>query len=238
MSIGFWNINNVRNKLENEFVLEWLHRHDLVVLSETKTAKLAHIPGFIPILAKTENSSRGGVALLVRSYLSSDVYNVDKSVNDQLWFSLTSVPGVRFCGAYITPSTSTYYSEADIANLQAKSMGDAKVVIVGDLNARMGTKVNELVSDTDELSYAPIDSGENENGKKLLSILKDNKMVVVNNLSTSSRNFTSGLTFRMRKIWKSELDLCLMSREIVHTVSHNVRQSRYPVAIQSCTCFG
>ena len=177
----------------------------------------------------------------MRSYLSSDVYNVDKSVNDQLWFSLTSVPGVRFCGAYITPSTSTYYSEADIANLQAKSMVDAKVVIVGDLNARMGTKVNELVSDTDELNYAPMDSGENENGKKLLSILKDNKMVVVNNLSTSSRNFSSGLTFRMRKIWKSELDLCIMSRELVPTVSHmSVNQdtrlpsNHAPVSVSFC----
>ena len=107
MSIGFWNINNIRNKLENDAVLQWVQQHDIVVLGEIKIAKLPHIPGYVPIIAKTVNSKRGGLAILVRNYLHGDVYHVDRTVNDQIWFCLHSVPNVRFCGAYVTPSTST-----------------------------------------------------------------------------------------------------------------------------------
>ena len=101
-----WNINDVRNKLENVNILEWLHLHDVVVLSEIKISKLPHVAGFIPVLAKTVNSRRGGVAILVKSYLYPDLSHVDTSVNDQVWFSFSSIPGTRFCGAYITPSSS------------------------------------------------------------------------------------------------------------------------------------
>ena len=66
MIVGTWNINNVRNKLEDEKVLSWLQMHDFIVLVEIKISKLPHVPGFIPVMAKTLNSRRGGVALLVK----------------------------------------------------------------------------------------------------------------------------------------------------------------------------
>ena len=136
--------------------MAWLHQHDLVVIGETKAAKLPHIPGFVPTLAKSTNSTRGGVALLVKSYLFPDVYNVDKSINDQLWFSLTSIPGVRFCGAYITPSSSPYFSEAEIAQLQARSTDEnTNYVIVGDLNSRFGSKVCELTEHCEKDALQP-----------------------------------------------------------------------------------
>ena len=37
LSLGFWNIAGVRNKLENECVRNWLYKHGVIVLSETKT---------------------------------------------------------------------------------------------------------------------------------------------------------------------------------------------------------
>ena len=130
----------MRNKLESDIVLQWLHSHDIVVLGEIKTAKLPHITGFIPKISKSANSKRDGLAVLVKAYLHPDVYNIDDSVNEQLWFSLHSVPGIRFCGAYITPSSSTYFTETEIANLQAKSYDkSSRYVIVGDLNSRFGT---------------------------------------------------------------------------------------------------
>ena len=121
MIVGSWNINDVRDKLENENILKWLHMHDVIVLSEIKTSKLPHVAGFIPVMAKTANSRRGGVALLVKRYLYTDLCHIDTSVNDQIWFSFGSIPVTRFCGAYITPSSSPYFNESDIANLQAKS---------------------------------------------------------------------------------------------------------------------
>ena len=219
MNIGFWNINNVRNKLENDSVLEWLHLHDIVVLGEIKVAKLPHVPGFVPIIAKSVNSRRGGLAILVKSYLYPDIYHVDKTVNDQIWFSLSSAPHIRFCGAYITPSTSTYFSEDEMANLQAKTIDDeTMIVIVGDLNSRIGAKVHNLISN-DSWQYNPVDLGENENGKKLFSICKDNDLVIANNLKTEAVTLTSSPTYRMRSKWVSELDLCIISKSLVHAVS-------------------
>ena len=212
----------MRNKLESDIVLQWLHSHDIVVLGEIKTAKLPHIPGFIPKISKSANSKRGGLAVLVKAYLYPDVYNIDDSVNEQLWFSLHSVPGIRFCGAYITPSSSTYFTETEIANLQAKSSDkSSRYVIVGDLNSRFGTKINELVSPRNQKArYNIIDHGENENGKKMINILKDNNLMVINNLKTESKEFTSSLTYRVRNRWISELDVCIVSDDLVATVSH------------------
>ena len=139
-------MNNVRNKLENENVLRWLHLHDVIILSEIKIAKLPHVPGFVPIIAKTVNVRRGGLAVLVQSHLYSDICHIDNANNDQLWFSFSSIPDVCFCGAYITPSSSPYFCESDIANIQANTVNHSmNYVILGDLNTRMGKNVNDLV---------------------------------------------------------------------------------------------
>ena len=129
-----------------------------------------------------------------------------------------SVVGVD---ADVVASSVPALADADIANLQAKTADeDMNYVIVGDLNARFGMKVNELVADNERLNYNPIDMGENGNGKKVLSICKDHNLVVVNNLSTDSASFTSALTYRTRKTWISELDICITSKDLIPTISH------------------
>ena len=231
MIVGTWNINNVRNKLEGDNVVSWLQMHDIVVLVEIKISKLPHVPGFIPVIAKTVNSSRGGVALLVKSRLYPDLCHVDTSANDQIWFSLSSVPGVRFGGVYLTPSSSPYFMESDIANLQAKTQDQSlKYVIVGDMNARVGSKVNELVLHNAYTYNKPVDSVLNDNGKRLLAVCRDSKLIVVNNLVAGSNCFLGGLTFRKRNRWISQLDLCVTSEELIPCVSHfNIDQdSTFP----------
>lgn len=156
----------------------------------------------------------------MQSHLYPDLC-VDNSINDQLWFSFASLPDVRFCGVYITPSSSPYFSESDIANLQAKTVDDSKkYVIIGDLNARVGEKVNELVSHTATFKYTMVDPGINDNGKKVLAVCKDRKLLVVNNLSTGSSSFPGGLTYRTRNKWISQLDLCIVSEDLIPCVSH------------------
>ena len=198
-------------------MLKWVLEHDIVVLGEIKVAKLPHVPGFVPIIAKTVNTRRGGLAVLIKTYLYQDVYHIDRTVNDQVWFSLSSVPHIRFCGAYITPSTSPYYDEAEMANLQAKTTEES-VIIVGDLNSRLGENVHDLVKKS--WTYHPVDVGVNENGKKLFNICRDNKLVVANNLRTESATLNSSLTFRVKNKWVSELDLCIVSKDLAPSVTH------------------
>ena len=145
--------------------------------------------------------------------------HIDNTYNDQLWFSFSSVPGIRFAGVYITPSSSPYFCESDIANVQAKTVDRAmSYVVMGDFNSRMGDDLHDLVCDNRSLTYNIIDSGVNDNGKKMFAICKDHELVVVNNLSTESATFAGALTFRQRKKWVSELDLCIISKDLLHNV--------------------
>ena len=178
-------------------------------------------------MAKTVNSRRGGVALLVKNYLYPDLCHIDKSVDDQIWFSLSSIPGTRFCGAYITPSSSPYFTESHIANLQAKTIDRSmNYVIVGDLNARVGAEVSDLVSRNMSYGYDnPVDQVTNDNGKKILAVCKDNELLIVNNLKTKYKYHHGALTFRLRNTWISQLDLCIASEVLIPYVSEfNVNQ--------------
>ena len=71
----------------------WMSEHDIVVLSEIHRASVNHAPGFIPIVANNSSSNhRGGLVVLFKYAVYLDVYNVDKSVPEQVWFRLRSVP--------------------------------------------------------------------------------------------------------------------------------------------------
>ena len=202
-------------------MIVWLHLHDVVILTEIKSSKIPHVPGFIPVVAKTVNSRRGGVVVLVKSPLYPDLCHIDVSTNDQVWFSFSSIPNVRFGGVYVTPSSSPYYSDGDMANIQAKTDGkDVRYIVLGDLNARVGRSAGQLVKHNASYTYsAPVDVTVNDNGKKLLAICGDRNLMLVNNLRTESRSFPGALTFRMRNRWISQLDLCLVSEELIPCVS-------------------
>ena len=130
------------------------------------------------------------------------------------------MPDVLFCGACIAPSSSMYSSLGSIASLQAKTMdSNLKYVIADDVNTRFGTKVHESVEDNEILSYHPIDLAENENGKSVIQICKDRRLLVVNNLSTDLCNFKDDLTYKKWEKWTSELDVCVVSRSIVPNIT-------------------
>ena len=85
----------------------------------------------------------------------------------------------------------------------------------GDLNARCGSKVNDLLKDDDSfLSYKIIDHTVNNNGKELVQICSDNDLLLVNGLETNEGCFQGELTFRRRKKWISDVDKIVMSSGI------------------------
>ena len=105
MSIGFWNICRVGNKLESELVRDWCSLHDIVVLSETKTTTAPSLPGFVAV--NNSKHRHGGVAVLIKRYLYPSVSYVDVNDEGAVWFELTRVPGVLFCGMYNEPLNSS-----------------------------------------------------------------------------------------------------------------------------------
>ena len=219
---GCWNAGGIKNKTENITVNDFINAHDVIALSEIKTALPINFHGFRTIYGNGKHKTRGGVAVLVRNRLYDDICCIDSSVDDQIWFSLSCIPNVVIGACYIPPRNSPYFGDSYFANLHGKILADPhkKYIILGDLNSRCGYKVNELVIQYDTLQYFPIDIESNTHGEKLLQICKDTNMFILNNLSVSGKLFKSALTFRRKKVWLSEVDLCVVSKFLIHACNN------------------
>ena len=90
-------------------------------------------------------------------------------------------------------------------------------MVIGDFNARMGDNVNKLIGNCASLAYNVVDPGVNY-GREIFAICQSQELVLVNNLNTHFSTFAGALTFRQRKKWISELDLCIISKEVIDNI--------------------
>ena len=222
--------------------------HDIVFLCETMTRNMIDAPGFTVFIGNnsTTTSNRSGTALLVKHNIAEFIYDIDRSVNDQIWFRLSFVPNVIFGGCYIHPSDSSYYDEQCFSNILGKRLEhpERDCILFGDLNSRLGPAIQTLVERDQFMKYRVIDpvSNPNHNGNKLLGILRDCDLLIVNNLSFRDKHFYGHLTYRMRSRWISELDLFVVSRGVIDAVteiavntSPNIPSNHAPVSL-SVSC--
>lgn len=140
------------------------------------------------------------------------------------------MPRVVFGFCYILPCDSKYYSHEFFAAVQERiKSGDtcSNDIIMGDMNARFGKSVRELLpvpqlNNVCPLLY-PVLSDDvnvpNDNAEILATICKDNKMVVINSLKTPQKHFISNKIYRKRGTLISELDTCIVSLDILDSVS-------------------
>ena len=186
------------------------------------------------IVSRTKGHGRGGVALVVKCKLETKITNVDLSTQDQIWFRIQNIPRVLFGGVYIPPSNSDFFDPSSVAAIQARQQNnpDDLLVCLGDINTRFGDSLQSLVSDDVGMSYRPVDMQSNPRGKDFIQLCRDCKMLPVNNLEITNGNggttrfFETGLTFRKRERWISEVDFCLVARKLIPTVvSASVNQS-------------
>ena len=213
----------MKDKLESDVVRTWLYEHDIVVLSETKTTATPSVPGFVAI--NNSKHRHGGIAILIRRWLFSHVRHIDINDEGVVWFELSNVPGVLFCGMYNEPSDSPYFRHGTFASIPAHLSEGKDTVIIGDLNARIGNKVSSLVENS-RFSYNVIDEKDNANGRALLRLSSANDLLVVNNLRNGDKMWESNFTYRQSRNWVSEVDICLVSRSLADAVSKfSVNQS-------------
>ena len=118
LTIGSFNIHGLGNKLENQTVYEWIDKHDIIFLCETKTDVKFTVPGYHVIYGTTNNPNRGGVAFLIKRHLKEFLTNIDISEPDQIWLSLSVFPGVQFGGCYVPPHDSLYYNDEELADFR------------------------------------------------------------------------------------------------------------------------
>ena len=224
-----WNINAVKTKLEKTNVYDMIKEYDLISLNEIKTPLKISCPGYIRFASRDmSNPSRGGTCVLIKNQLISQVSGVDLSIPDQVWLQLKYLPGILFGFVYVPPHDSPYFSETSFSAIQEKLKTVSSVnecIIVGDINARLGKKLRELPDDLDinELSYPtipdPIQTA-NTNANIIYSMCCEEKLAIVNNAKIKNKHFNSKLTYKQGRIWTSELDLCIMSPNLLDSITN------------------
>ena len=170
--------------------------------------------------------NRGGTCVLIKNYLSSQLTEIDISKPDQVWLNLRCLPSILFGFLYIPPHDSPYFSETRFSSIQEKLKTEKSVrecVLVGDINARMGRKVIELPEhlDVNDLSYPTIPDTvqvPNGNANMTFSLCCDEKLVILNNAKLGTKRFNSNLTYKKGSVWTSELDLCLVSPNMLEMI--------------------
>ncbi len=99
--------------------------------------------------------------------------------------------------------------------------------LIGDLNARFGLKVRDLlknveIQNRDYFSYPTVADDvrvPSENAFIMLNICKDANMIVLNNIKTQKKHFVSNNTYIKGNQWISELDTCVLSPSVLSSVT-------------------
>ena len=216
MVMLFWNIAGVRDKLENENVRSWLFQHDIVFLSETKTRGTPSVPGFVAI--NNSKSNHGGIVALVKARIYPKIRSIDVGTEGVVSLELSCVPGLRLIGIYNEPTDSLYFRPTTLASISAHVSCGKSCVVVGDMNARFGDNIHNVVREHPGIEYNVIDQNVNDNGKTLARICLSCDLLPVNNLRTPITQWNSKLTYRKRNNWISEVDHCLIPRGMVDAI--------------------
>ena len=224
LHIVTWNINSVRNKLENARVRSVLSTADIILLNEIKTPMNFHLPGYVTYTSEGSDRHRGGCAVLLRNHINDWIVEMDCSKQDLISFRLRPYLNVRFVSIYIPPRDSPYFSMDAVANLNSLiSDSNENLVVLGDMNCRFATLRDvflQNVTDTHPNSYyAPsLDSitSPNENAKTLAGVL--GPLVLVNGFCSDGLELPHCLTFRQKHRWISELDHCFISPGLMPSI--------------------
>lgn len=77
------------------------------------------------------------------------VYNVDLSIDDQVWLQFKNMEGTLFGFCYILPCDSPYYSHSSFASIREKLFSDYMsngYILIGDMNGRFEKSVRDLLA--------------------------------------------------------------------------------------------
>lgn len=224
LRIVSWNINGAKTKLEKIVVYNLLCQYDIIGLYEVKTSLPVSLSGYVSYRSVAYGSGhRGGTVVLVRRALHASVLYVDSGTEDQVWLRMGCMPNVMLGFVYVPPCDSPYFSPANISAIQERvktADRGMKFVILGDLNSRFGESVRSLLPMCEDIpniqpcEYPQIVDPINApggNARAISAICCELKLLVVNNLKTLFQHFRSKLTYRQASVWKSELDICIAS---------------------------
>ena len=83
LKLCYWNIHNVTDKLENDYVIRVLCETNIIWLSEVKSDRDVHLPGYKAFRNSVCYANHGGITLLIKDNLVEYVNEI-KYVNDDI----------------------------------------------------------------------------------------------------------------------------------------------------------
>ena len=211
-----WNIAGAKDKLNRDRseVKKFVDNFDILWILETKLIKSTEISGFISYYNPSAHGEhRGGILLLVKNCLRKYIQKVNMNYEGQIWLELSLYPTISFGGVYIPPVDSQFFNQSLMANMNAHIEEKRKVVVLGDFNARPGHPIipNKIGN---QYEYDGIKDGtQNAPGRNLINLCKEKSLVIANHLKHNGKHFGGNLSYRKRKNWISEIDLCLIHED-------------------------
>lgn len=203
----------------NRDILSFILGFHVIWLLETKTACNFSVPGYYVYQNPSGlNAKRGGIAMLLKCFLIDYVKEIDTGTEGQIWLELSCYPDYKFGGVYIPPKDSPYYEPSMFGALLANIMQRSRVVIMGDLNSRVGVPYLTDLGDKPYQYNETRDFVVNDNGKQLLDICKNSEMLIANHLVIGDKILGGNLSYKQGSRWISEIDLCLVKSEIVKEI--------------------
>ena len=226
ISIGAWNVNGLEyknhgtkcNKLQDPDIMKYFEKLDCIGLLETHANQLIDIslPGFYcfrkdRLKHKNAWRSSGGITVLVKESLRH-IFKFDPvSDSDIVWVRVQKtytklMSDLYIAFIYLPPLNSTYgklYGK-DIMQKIEKQIEyfscKGKVVICGDLNARVGNSLDITQKEDDPHLPVPLDNTFetilprvshdnctiNQSGRWLIDVCVDNQLYMLNGRTLAS----------------------------------------------------
>ena len=163
--------------------------------------------------------------MLIRNSVTKQVARIETPNTECIFLKLKHLSSMIFVACYLPPSDSPFHTWKSISEIQERMERDpdSRFVIIGDLNARFGNNRTPFLAgkDISDAHYIPspdVIASPNQNARYIASIL-GSKTVLLNGLEINNTTYATELTFRQRRKWISELDVCLLSHQCIKNIS-------------------
>lgn len=212
---AYWNINGASNKLKDAEFLLYICKYDICFLSETwlntdislesKVVENLNANNKVVIKnlpakkhSKKHGRHSGGILAIIDKKLRKGITVVNRGRDYGIWLKLNkhffSIPNDKYiCGSYIPPRSSPYtipkiFDKLDEEITELSGLG--KILIIGDMNARVGNQLDYVPADkynaTDDMrDITPpdrhsMDHAINTYGRSLLNLCRHNDLLLLN----------------------------------------------------------
>ena len=210
ITICSWNINGVKEKFLSSDVTNLFSSHDILIISESHFGVRHKTPKNFEFVTRSKplnyKNLRGGVIVYKKADSALKLNVLCDNLDDLVIVELDG-SSLIIIAIYIPPGNSIYYSDKyfDQLNLVISSFIKYRtILVVGDINARIANRFP-----TKGINYKMNpDTVINAHGGRLMNILKEHDILVINGIDDRNKSFDSKFTF-IRKSGTSQVDLAL-----------------------------